>query len=140
MLEVAGFMQARNQAKTIEAEGKLNALQEDVRITAEEADRKTLLADALASQAASAAGRGISAFEGSPLTVMAETSRRSQVEGERNRFSSEVAKQAGLYRARTASNQIKSQSLLQLGKDLESRASGFPTKGTTKEKVGAVLF
>lgn len=120
MLESLAYSQARNQAKTIRAEENLNARQEDARITAEEADRKTMLADALASQAASAAGRGVSAFEGSPLTVMAETSRRSDAEGERNRFSSKTSKQAGLYKARSKAGQVKSKARLSLIKGVGS--------------------
>lgn len=140
MLETAGFMQARNQAKVAEMEGNLNAMQESARFTAEEADRKTALADAIASQRASAAGRGVSAFEGSPLAVIGETVRRSNVESERARFSSLADRAAGIYRARSRSENLKARSLLNFAKSIEQKAQGFPTKGTTSQQASAVLF
>ena len=135
MLDIAAYKQAQNQASIVKQEGQLAAAQEDVAITAMEADRKMALADALASQRASAAGRGVSAFEGSPITVIDETARRSEIEGERNRFSSKIAKQAALYKSRSQASGIKSRAKLQLAKGLQSRAAGMSTGSNNKAPV-----
>lgn len=69
---LAQFKLERTAAKGIEGEAKLAAKAEEVAATTREADRKSRLATALASQIAESGAKGISAFEGSPLTLLEE--------------------------------------------------------------------
>jgi hypothetical protein len=140
MMDLMAYSEARNQAKQVGREARLNNLQTNVEVTAAEADRKTALADAIATSRASAAGRGGSAFEGSPLTAVAEMSRRSDTEGQRNRYSARTNILSQQYRARVQQGQIKTQAKISLLRSLESRASSFvaPTSGTKAQQAGNI--
>lgn len=88
LLSFGSKMSAADKA---EREGKLNEQQQNLAATQREADRKGRLAKAMASSVASAGARGISAFEGSPLSIINEDIRRESVATERDRFSSNLA-------------------------------------------------
>lgn len=75
--------QQRLAGKAAKAEAETAAQAEELAATQREADRKAMLAEALASQTAYAGAGGISAFEGSPLAVMEENIRREKVDTER---------------------------------------------------------
>jgi hypothetical protein len=128
-IDLMAYGEARSQAQQVQRESKLNNLQADVEITAAEADRKTALADAIASSRASAAGRGGSAFEGSPLAAVREMSRRSGIEGARNRYSARTGMLAEQYRSAVQVGQIKQQAKISLLKSLESKAAAVATGG-----------
>lgn len=130
MIDLLAYQESRNQARQVQQESRLNNLQTNVEVMAAEADRKSALADAIASSRASAAGRGASVFEGSPLTAVREMSRRSEVEGQRTRYSGRVGVLSEQYRSRVQAGQIKQQGTISLVRALESKAAGMSTGGS----------
>lgn len=135
MTEILDISQSLSQASVAKSEGRISNYQEDAnfaraeaeyaasesKYAAEEANRKTALADAIAAQRASAASRGVAAFEGSPIAAMRETARRSSIESERARedvvrgrdrlkfekYGSETAKSAATYKASQKASKYK---------------------------------
>ena len=67
---IAQFGLQRTAAEGIKGEASLAAKAEELAATSREADRKSSLAEALASQIAESGAKGVSAFEGSPLTII----------------------------------------------------------------------
>lgn len=86
-----GGASSMSAGKIAGLEAETQAKQEEVAVIQREADRKSRLADALASQIASAGAKGIAAFEGSPLTIMMEDSRREKVATGRDKLMSDIA-------------------------------------------------
>jgi hypothetical protein len=131
----AGLYVAGQKQKTIRSEARIENYQEDAnfaraetQFAAEEANRRMTLADALESQAdamgsqiAGAASRGVSAFSGSPLAAMRETTRKSGMMVDRSkaesaeakrqlsfeRYGSKTAKDATTYRSRQKARAIR---------------------------------
>ncbi len=156
----AELYSANQQASTIESEARIENYQEDANFAhaetqyaAEEANRKLTLADALESQAdamgsqiAGAAGRGVSAFAGSPLAAMRETTRKSGMMVDRSneeskaakrqlsfeRYGSKTAKDATTYKAKQKSRGIKSKARMNFLKSGFDAAKGMKTTKTTK--------
>ncbi len=127
------FASSHNQAKVAESEGRMANYQEDANFAraeaqyaSEEANRKTALADAIASQSAAAAGRGVSSFSRSPLAAMRENSRRSSIESQRakeqlafERYGSDTAKRASSYTSKQKASAIKTRGTMSLLKKAE---------------------
>lgn len=86
-----GKQEAKTAAKGLELE-----------LTQREADRKEMLAKQLATVIASSGASGISAFEGSPLSVLRSTVRESDISAERDRFNTDLQKMTMRARARMA--------------------------------------
>ncbi len=103
------FEGQRTASKVAESEAKVDAQQEELGAVQREADRKARLARALASQAASTGARGISAFEGSPLTILEEDIRTEEVATERDIFQSRLGSLTTRARGSTRSKQIRQQ-------------------------------
>ena len=101
------FGEGRTAANQAQAEGKIAAQQEELGATQREADRKERLADALASQTASAGARGVVAFEGSPLTILQEDIRKEEVATQRDVFQSRLAGMTAKQRAKNKAGGIR---------------------------------
>lgn len=93
--------------KIAKQEADIQASQEELGAIQREGDRKSRLADALATQSVTASAGGIAAFEGSPLAILQEDIKREKVGTERDIFQArlkaitlrtrgKVAKRAGL--------------------------------------------
>lgn len=115
----AQFQQQRTAADIAEAEGKVAAQQEEVAAVQREADRKSRLATAMASQTASAGARGVAAFEGSPLSVLQEDIRREGVATERDVMQTRLAAMTARQRGKVQSSLMKSQAQIGLMSDIQ---------------------
>lgn len=93
---------------------EVEAKQEELAAISRERDRKSNLADALASQNAAAGARGIAAFEGSPLTILQEDIRREEVATSRDFFQSQLASATARSRGLIAETGAKGQAGLDL--------------------------
>lgn len=102
-------------------EGKLQARQAELGAIQREGDRKSRLADALASQNALSGARGIAAFEGSPLTILTADIAAEEKATERDAFSTEL--EAFTSRARGSSAQKAAKTSANIG--LLQSASSF---------------
>jgi hypothetical protein len=108
----AGQYGATKSAGEIQAlEGETAAQMEELGATQREGDRKGRLAEALASQVAGAGAAGISAFEGSPLTILNADIEAEHRATERGKFQSGLQAQAfrtrGKMAKKTANQQAK---------------------------------
>jgi hypothetical protein len=72
-------------------EAELGAKIQETAATQREADRKTALADAMATANAQAAAGGVAAFEGSPLTILNESIRAEETATERDVFNTRIS-------------------------------------------------
>jgi len=128
-MDLLAYQSARSEAQQLNRQADINARQSDVEVTAMEADRRRALADAIATSRASAAGRGGSAFEGSPLTAAREMSRRSSIEGQRTRYAGRIGQLAEKYKARVQGGQLKTQAAIGILRSVESAATSAATGG-----------
>lgn len=71
-------------------DARVQAKQTELSTIQREGDRKSRLADALASQSASAGARGIAGFQGSPLTILNEDIAREERATQRDKFAGEL--------------------------------------------------
>lgn len=126
------FQQQRTAADIAESEGKVAAQQEEVAAVQREADRKSRLATAMASQTASAGARGVAAFEGSPLSVLQEDIRREGVATERDVMQTRLAAMTARQRGKIQSSLIKSQATIGLLQDLDRAAASASPGGGAK--------
>jgi hypothetical protein len=95
-------------------ESEAEAEMEELGATQREADRKARLAEALASQVAGAGAAGISAFEGSPLTILNADIEAEQKATQRGKFSTDLRAATIRMRGRTAQKMAKQQAQLGL--------------------------
>jgi len=86
-----GFSQKRGAGKIAQREAEIGARSEELAAIAREGDRKERLASALATQTARAGAGGISAFEGSPLSVLQESIRAEETATERDVFQTRLS-------------------------------------------------
>ena len=126
ILALAEFSQQRAAGDIAREESKVAILQEEVALTARERDRKSKLADALASQNASAGARGVAAFEGSPLTILKEDVRREDVASKRDVLQSQISqlttKARGIVAQRTAKTKANIGLIRKVGKAVTGTA------------------
>ena len=85
------FTQQRSAGKIAQREAEVGAKSEELAAIAREGDRKERLAGALATQTARAGAGGISAFEGSPLSVLQESITAEETATERDVFQSRLS-------------------------------------------------
>lgn len=123
------FQATRNMGKVQELEAKTAAKSEEVAAVQREADRKSALADAMASQIASAGARGVSAFEGSPLSIMQEDIRREQTATERDILNTKLGAMTLRARGSAARSMARTQATLGLLSDFTQLAAVAPTGG-----------
>lgn len=85
------FGQQRSAGKIAQMESETMAKQEELGVVQREADRKESLARAMASQTAAAGAKGISAFEGSPLSVLEADIAAEETATDRDAFMSKLS-------------------------------------------------
>ena len=126
---ISGLGQAeasKTETASRRIESRLNAKQTELAATQREADRKGRLADALASQNASAGARNVAAFEGSPLTILNADLEAEKVATQRDKFSAELSSFTSRARGRVAGRVGRANqnlSLIQAGQTF-AKASG----------------
>lgn len=79
-------VQKQETAKDQQAQAEIAAKQQELQVVQREADRKDRLAAALSTLSARAGAGGISAFSGSPLTILQDSIERERVGTERDVF------------------------------------------------------
>jgi len=129
MADVGAWKSERAAGKIQKYESRVAAKQEEVAAIAREADRKELLAEALASQNATAAASGLMSFEGSPLTVMREDMRAAARDTQRDSFQSNLASMTLKARGAIAERQAKTSANIGLIRAFESKASAAAKGG-----------
>ena len=126
VLSAAGSAESQRTAgKISKIEGKLQARQSELGAIQREGDRKSRLADAMASQNASAGSRNIAAFEGSPLTILQADIAAEETATQRDVFSSELEAFTSRARGSVADRQSKAKAnmgLLQAGSSFAKMA------------------
>ncbi len=88
-------------------EAELSAQTAEVAATQREADRKDMLAKALATANAQAGAAGIAAFEGSPLTILQESIKAEETATERDMFNTRISTLTTRARGQTAKSQAQ---------------------------------
>lgn len=106
-----GASQARSAGDITKSESELQARQVELGATQREGDRKERLAEALASQNASAGARGIAAFQGSPLTILEADIAREETATERDQFATNLEALSIRSRGSFAKSQARIQSI-----------------------------
>lgn len=126
---LTSFGLERSQRK-IEQEGaEIASQQQELQVKQREADRKDRLASSLATQIASSAASGVSAFEGSPLRVLEDSIEREELATKRDVFGTELGVMAIRSTARARANMQRIQSGLNLANSLTETvksAGGIP--------------
>jgi hypothetical protein len=100
--------------KIAEGEAKTAAKSEELAAIQREGDRKSRLASALATQTARAGAGGISAFEGSPLSVLQESIRVEETATERDTFQTRLGALTTRARGSIASSKAKAEATVGL--------------------------
>jgi len=121
--DIASFQQQKASGKIAQGQAEVQAKAEEAAGVSRESDRKARLAEALASQNASAGAAGITAFEGSPLSVMKEDIRREGQATERDVFQTKLRALTLRAGGKIARQQAKSQATLGLISDVENKVS-----------------
>lgn len=119
------FTQARSAGKIAQREAEIGAKSEELAAIAREGDRKERLAGALATQTAKAGAGGISAFEGSPLSVLQESIRAEETATERDVFQTRLSALTTRARGKVARKQGDARAALALGRSLFSAATSL---------------
>lgn len=128
-LDVLSFGQQKAAGDIARGESKVAAQQEELAAIQREGDRKDRLAQALASQNASAGAKGIAAFEGSPLTIMEEDIRREEQATQRDIFQSQLKQQTIKAQGKVAQNQARFGATVGLMRAVEDKAAKAATGG-----------
>ena len=124
---LASFATKRSQAKIERGQAEVAAKQQELQVLQREADRKDRLAASISSQNALAGAKGISAFEGSPLTILNDSMTREATATGRDQFSTSlnVLAMRGSARNRQVFSNIGANlSLLQSASSLASSGGG----------------
>ena len=103
---VASAQATKREGRFEEKESELAARREELGAVQREGDRKRRLAEALASQNASAGAKGIKSFEGSPFNILQEDIKKEEVATERDIFNT----RAGALQKRISGSAAKSRS------------------------------
>jgi len=130
ILDVAQFTQQRAAGSIVRGEAEVSAKAEEAAGVQREADRKSKLADALASQNAQAGVGGIAAFEGSPLSVMQEDIRRESEATQRDVFQTELRAKTLRARGKVAETQARTRANIGLLTNVADIATKAVTGGS----------
>ena len=133
--DVLSFGGARAQGDIARGEAEVAAKSEEAAGVSRESDRKSRLAEALASQNAAAGAGGIAAFEGSPLSVMNEDIRRAETASTRDAFQTKLRSMTLKAGGKIAQRQAKTGA----GIGLISAAGDRATKALKGDTSGALL-
>jgi hypothetical protein len=138
---LAQYKQTKDAGEIAQGEARVSAAQEETAAAGREADRKSALARAIASQNASGGARGIASFEGSSLAVMKEDTRRAKEDRQRDAFSTKLAADSLRMKGSIAKKQARTSANIGLLTDIMKMAStgggatveeSVPQGGTTK--------
>lgn len=122
------FTQQRSAGKIAQREAEVGAKSEELAAIAREGDRKERLASALATQTARAGAGGISAFEGSPLSVLQESISAEETATERDVFQTRLSALTTRTRGQVARRQASARATTGL---LGSAAKAFTSLAPT---------
>jgi len=123
ILDAVGAGQQRAAGDIARGEAEVAAKAEEAAGVSREVDRKSRLAEALASQNAQAGAGGIAAFEGSPLSVMQEDIRREKEATQRDKFQTQLSAMTLRSRGKIAQRQAKTGATIGLITNIEERAT-----------------
>ena len=123
ILDAVQFKQERAAGDIARGESEVSAKAEEAAGVQREADRKSRLAEALASQNAQAGVGGIAAFEGSPLSVMQEDIRREGEATQRDKFQTQISAMTLRIRGKIAQRQAKTGATIGLLTSVEERVT-----------------
>lgn len=129
ILDIVQFQQTKAAGKIAQGEAEVAAKQEELAAVQREGDRKNRLAEALASQNASAGARGVAAFEGSPLTILQEDIRREEKATERDIFQTKLKTMTIRARGALARKQAKTAASIGLLRSVEEKATKAAAAG-----------
>ena len=121
--DIASFGMQRAQGDIARGEAEVAAKSEEAAGVSRESDRKSRLAEALASQNAAAGAGGIAAFEGSPLSVMNEDIRRAETATGRDEFQTKLKSMTLKSRGKIAQRQAKTGANIGLITAIEDKAT-----------------
>lgn len=124
LIDIAQQRQTVAAGKIARGEAEVAAKQEELSAVSRERDRKSRLAEALASQNAAAGAKGIAAFEGSPLTILQEDIRQEEVATQRDIFQSQLAAGATRTRGLIAEKQTRAGANIGLIRAVQESISG----------------
>ena len=119
------FGMTRSAGKIAEIESKVEAKQIELGTVQREADRKESLARAMASQIASSGAKGISAFEGSPLSILQADIAAEREATQRDVTMSRIDAMSARARGSVAKRQAYAQSYINLLGDIGEMAGSF---------------
>lgn len=125
LLQSAGQVSAGEAAR---AQSRVEAESIELGAVQREADRKSDLARAMASQTASAGSRGIATFEGSPLSVLQTDIEAEEEATQRDLFQSDLAAKTALAKGKAQRSQARWNAGLGLLSSGATAAMLAPTK------------
>lgn len=126
LVAAAGSAAQKNEtAKDQQAQAEIAAKQQELQVVQREADRKDRLASALSTLSARAGAGGISAFSGSPLTILQDSIERERVGTERDIFQTSLTTLAGRSTARARRRAAQQSAGLGLVQTFASAAGSF---------------
>jgi hypothetical protein len=131
------FSQRVTAAKIQEGEADVAAQQEELAATQREADRKNRLANALASQIAGSGTKGISAFEGSPLSILQGDIQAEERATERDVFQTKLSALTTRAKGKIRRKQITAKALIDVGRDFSESAKSASRTAATGGAGGA---
>jgi hypothetical protein len=117
------FAQSRSAGKIAAKEAEVGAQQEELAAIQREGDRKSRLAQSIATQTAGAGASGISVFEGSPLSTLQESISAEETATERDVFQSRLSALTTRTRGKVAKSQASSRAITGLLGDTTKAAT-----------------
>jgi len=123
--------ETRTAGKIQRIEAETAAKQEELAVIQREADRKESLARAMASQTAAAGASGVSAFDGSPLSILQEDIRKEEEATQRDLFMTKLSTMTTRTRGTIAEKTAKSQASIGLISDFGKIAASSPSFGSS---------
>lgn len=124
LIDIAQQRQQVAAGKIARGEAEVAAKQEELSAVSRERDRKSRLAESLASQNAAAGAKGIAAFEGSPLAILEEDIRREQVATERDVFQTKLRADVARTRGLIAERQTRAGANIGLIRAVAGKSGG----------------
>lgn len=120
---LVGFGQARTAGKIAQSEAEIGAQSEELAAIQREGDRKSRLAQSLATQTSGAGASGISVFEGSPLAALQESISAEETATERDKFTSRLKAMTLRAQGKVAKSQASGRAITGLLGDITKAAS-----------------
>jgi hypothetical protein len=112
------FTQTKSAGKIAQKEAEISAQSEELAAIQREGDRKSRLAQSLATQTAAAGASGIAVFEGSPLAALQESISAEETATGRDVFQSRLSAITTRARGKVTRKQATAKASLDLGRSL----------------------